>query len=103
MSKKAQLNLYQGEVKMNTSRSKVTIILGSALILLIAFASFSSALAKRKPQVDPQAFHDAMRKLWEDHVTWTRLFIVSFAADLPDLSATERRLLRNQTDIGDAV
>jgi hypothetical protein len=49
------------------------------------------------------AFHDAMRKLWEDHVTWTRLAIVSFAADLPDLPATETRLLRNQTDIGNAV
>src|SRR5262249_48396952 len=49
------------------------------------------------------AFHDGMRKLWEDHVTWTRLAIVSFAADLPDLSATETRLLRNQTDIGNAV
>jgi hypothetical protein len=49
------------------------------------------------------AFHDGMRKLWEDHVTWTRLAIVSFAHDLPDLSATEARLLRNQTDIGNAV
>jgi hypothetical protein len=49
------------------------------------------------------AFHDAMRKLWEDHVTWTRLAIVSFAHDLPDLSVTETRLLRNQTDIGNAV
>jgi hypothetical protein len=49
------------------------------------------------------AFHDAMRKLWEDHITWTRLAIVSFAHDLPDLPATEARLLRNQTDIGNAV
>ena len=49
------------------------------------------------------AFHDAMRKLWEDHITWTRLAIVSFAGDLSDLSATETRLLRNQTDIGNAV
>jgi hypothetical protein len=48
-------------------------------------------------------FHDAMRKLWEDHVTWTRLAIVSFAAGLPDLSATETRLLQNQADIGNAV
>jgi hypothetical protein len=49
------------------------------------------------------AFHDAMRKLWEDHVTWTRLAIVSFAAGLPDLGATEARLLANQADIGNAI
>ena len=49
------------------------------------------------------AFHDAMRKLWEDHITWTRLAIVSFAGGLPDLAATEQRLLRNQQDIGDAI
>src|SRR5690348_9226957 len=49
------------------------------------------------------AFHDGMRKLWEDHITWTRLAIVSFAGNLPDLPATEQRLLRNQADIGNAV
>jgi hypothetical protein len=48
-------------------------------------------------------FHDAMRKLWEDHVTWTRLAIVSFVADNPDLQATVDRLMANQTDIGDAI
>jgi hypothetical protein len=49
------------------------------------------------------AFRDAMRKLWEDHIAWTRLAIVSFAGDLPDLPATQQRLLRNQTDIGNAI
>ena len=48
-------------------------------------------------------FQDAMRKLWEDHITWTGLAIVSFAHDLPDLPATQARLLRNQEDIGNAV
>jgi len=49
------------------------------------------------------AFHDAMRKLWEDHVTWTRLYIISAAAGLPDTEATAQRLLANQVDIGNAV
>ena len=48
-------------------------------------------------------FHRAMDKLWEDHVTWTRLAIVSFAADLPDLNNAETRLLQNQVDIGNAI
>jgi hypothetical protein len=47
--------------------------------------------------------HDTMRKLWEEHVTWTRLAIVSFAADNPDLHPTLDRLLQNQADIGDAI
>jgi hypothetical protein len=44
-----------------------------------------------------------MRQLWEDHIVWTRLFIVSAADDLPDIADTADRLLRNQDDIGDAI
>ncbi|RLV10379.1 hypothetical protein CTZ27_04005 [Streptomyces griseocarneus] len=47
-------------------------------------------------------FHDRMRELWNDHITYTRLAIVAFAGNLPDFRPTEDRLLRNQTDLGDA-
>jgi hypothetical protein len=56
-----------------------------------------------KTNAKQAAFHDAMRKLWEDHITWTRLAIISLAHDLPDLPATQARLLRNQVDIGNAI
>jgi hypothetical protein len=57
----------------------------------------------REASFERVAFQDQMRKLWEDHITWTRLYIVSFAAELPDQDLTAQRLLRNQTDIGDAI
>jgi len=47
--------------------------------------------------------HDAMRKLWEDHITWTRIFIISAAGDLPDKPTATNRLLQNQVDIGNAI
>lgn len=48
-------------------------------------------------------FHDAMRGLWEDHIVWTRMAIVSIVDDRPDQSFAIERLLRNQDDIGDAI
>lgn len=47
--------------------------------------------------------HTTMRKLWEDHVVWTRMVIVSALAGSPDLDAATQRLLSNQDDIGNAV
>jgi len=49
------------------------------------------------------SFQDAMRRLWSDHVAYTRLFIVSAAAGSADKDATTQRLLQNQADIGNAV
>jgi hypothetical protein len=49
------------------------------------------------------AFHDQMRKLWEDHITWTRLAIVTFADGSTGFNTTAGRLLQNQADIGNAI
>jgi hypothetical protein len=49
------------------------------------------------------ALRQDMRTLWVEHITWTRQVIVDFAADLPSLTTSEVRLLRNQADIGDAI
>ncbi len=69
--------------------------------LVAAQANHAAPLAHRASPAE--TLHADMRKLWEDHVTWTRLYIVSAAAALPDKEATAQRLLLNQADIGNAV
>jgi hypothetical protein len=46
---------------------------------------------------------NALRKLWSDHVIWTRQYIVAAVAGTPDADAAAGRLLKNQEDIGAAV
>ncbi|MDD5303878.1 MAG: glycosyltransferase [Elusimicrobia bacterium] len=48
------------------------------------------------------AFRQSMRKLWADHVIWTRSYIVAAVAGTPDTAETASRLLRNQAEIGAA-
>ena len=87
---------------MNPNTNKYIRVIVVSLLLLTSVFYFSRT-AEAKTKVDEQVFHDAMRKLWEDHITFTRLFIVSTFADLPDQDATAQRLLQNQDDIGDAI
>lgn len=99
--------------KGRTWRRGIAATLAVATVAVLALGTSSFAATSRRSAIATAqshsaviakpAFQDAMRRLWEDHVTWTRLFIVSFAADLPDLQATTDRLLQNQVDIGNAL
>jgi hypothetical protein len=88
--------------------------LASALaVMVLTGARSAQGTTSQTPPVISQsavAFHDAMRKLWEDHITWTRNVIISFEVNvpdasvtLPDLGAALDRLFKNQVDIGDAI
>ena len=73
--------------------------------LLVVFAMIFSV---SPPAVE--AHHDAadvlkqdMRKLWTDHVVWTRAYIIAAVADQPDAQAAANRLMKNQEDIGNAI
>jgi hypothetical protein len=71
--------------------------------LLALTASNRPAAAQPSSTTKATTFAAAMDKLWEDHIVWTRMVIVDFAANLPDLKVAEARLLRNQADIGNAI
>jgi hypothetical protein len=47
--------------------------------------------------------HQDMRKLWSDHVIWTRDYIVAAVGDHPDAQSAANRLMKNQEDMGGAV
>lgn len=82
-----------------------TIAVALALLLIsVSLIVAPTQAASSQSTLEKQfAFRAAMRKLWEDHITWTRLYIVSLAAGLPDADPTAQRLLQNQADIGNAV
>jgi hypothetical protein len=90
--------------RLTVSRRVAAIVVATLLSLALVSSWFvGQSDAHGGATAHKASFHDAMRGLWEEHVAWTRLFIVSFVGDVPDLDATTARLLRNQADIGDAI
>jgi len=103
---------------MTTSRALRPFSLGLAILaavvaaaVALGFSGANDALADGHARhaatgsisKEELALRNDMRRLWEDHVTWTRLGIISLTTDAPDTDATVGRLLRNQTDIGNAI
>ncbi len=82
--------------------------LGIAAAVLVAWPQ---AAAAAEPKVHGGAarlesaveLRLAMRGLWEEHITYTRNYIISALADLPDADAVAKRLMKNQDDLGDAI
>lgn len=74
------------------------------LLLILAFvaASYIPVHADQPVKKSSCAFQTDMRKLWEDHITWTRNVILNFMDDLPGTNEAVQRLLQNQVDIGNA-
>jgi hypothetical protein len=85
----------------------------SALVIALALAAVVAGAATATTRTHPAhavpqttkvvAIHEAMDRLWTDHVTWTRIVIVDFAANAPELKPDLTRLLQNQVDIGNAI
>ena len=99
------------------SLAVVTLVAAAAAVVALAQTGGAEATAAPAHH-HPLAAHDhghaaisanelalrrTMDRLWEEHVAWTRLAIISLTTNAPDTQATVARLLQNQTDIGNAV
>src|SRR5215208_4915165 len=78
-------------------------LVGGAALSLAALAAIALPTAQASAATSVSDLRAAMRKLWEDHITWTRVYIIDALANLPDADAAAARLLRNQDDIGAAI
>lgn len=95
--------------------TRTALVAGAVLAVTLAtLAGVSAASPPRAAfggahphgQASQDAFRAEMRKLWEDHIVWTRLYIVSAATqaeNLPDIGPTADRLFANQAHIGAAI
>jgi hypothetical protein len=87
-------------------RALAALIVAAALAVLTVGSPPGASAAHRPDQrISPKALalRDAMPGLWESHGTWTERAIVDFVGGLPDTQFAIKRLLRNQTEIGNAV
>ena len=76
------------------------ILKGALIGTLMCLSIAPSALAQSNPR---EMLTQDMRKLWTDHVVWTRVYIMEAVGDQPDATAAANRLMKNQEDIGNAV
>jgi hypothetical protein len=77
-------------------------VLSLALLLAIPLAVSADQPSRASGLTEEQLRTD-MRKLWEDHVTYTAFFYTAAINGGDDAGVLAARLLRNQDDIGGAV
>ncbi|MFJ7850393.1 glycosyltransferase [Peribacillus sp. NPDC097224] len=85
---------------------KVTLLIMS--FALVFFPLHTEAKGKANPsrqcmEETSVQLQSALRKLWIDHIIWTKSYIVSAISDLDDQEQVLARLLQNQDDIGNAI
>jgi hypothetical protein len=75
------------------------------VVMAFTIAMFSSNGTQAQSNKKPTAcdLRSDMRKLWEDHIQWTRNVIFNILDDLPGTTQDVARLLKNQDDIGNAI
>jgi len=96
-----------GPSRVSMKRHTVVLALGILASVGVTLAQPTRAVAADKkaaaPAMSATSVRNGMRKLWSEHVMYTRNYIISALAGLPDLQVVTTRLMQNQDDIGNAI
>ena len=89
---------------MNSRKSALLVVFVSVLIVPpTVLAQATQAKASPTHSEAAAMLKQDMRKLWTDHVVWTRDYIIAATEKQPDAPSALNRLMKNQDDIGSAV
>ncbi len=91
-----------------TKMKKTTKLLSTITLMVVVLFSNPSMAQMKETTIKNNSTSNVllkmdMRKLWEDHVTWTRNVILCLVDELPGTDQAVKRLLQNQVSIGDAI
>jgi REP element-mobilizing transposase RayT len=99
----------KGEMLMQGKFLKVT-LLSMSIALSVVPLRAEAKVVDEHAVVKMQCYSQSMvklkgdlRKLWLEHMLWTRSYLISALAGLDDQEKVLARLLKNQKDIGNAI
>jgi hypothetical protein len=88
--------LFYNEKKVGVFMNKLNLSIFFILLSIFGFTQEKMIPKDKNLQTN-------MRKLWSDHVIWTRQYIIASVYNAKDASAAVDRLMKNQEDIGNSL
>lgn len=87
---------------MKTPKHLISTFIKIPLILLL-FSTMAFAQMRDMSSDKSSELRTSMRKLWEDHIVWTRMVILGIMDGVGGTDKAVDRLMKNQEDIGNAI
>ncbi|MCE9540563.1 MAG: glycosyltransferase [Bacteroidetes bacterium] len=81
----------------------ISIVAIGIIALSYTIIASDSEIRSNENQASEIELKTNMRKLWEDHIMWTRNVIFNIMDDLPGKDEAINRLLKNQDHIGNVI
>ena len=96
-------SIFNANLELNPHQLYVGQIINIPQMLQMDTANVQARKHSRVVSKEEDDLKNDMRLLWEQHVAWTRMTIISLVFHLPDVDFVITRLLQNATDMGHSL